>query len=186
MSVIYSPTLYTLDSPSIIVPSLTPGIVQLPPSIVNLTPGTVTLTPGFLVPEYKFPLPQHLDLNQQEETHNMLTKYYYYRTLDDWLWNDMNNILGYLVVNNNNVNLIKNLKDYSNTNTKSDTQESTEKKIDFIEKNILSLESMRKLLKKFVKESGIKWTDMSKNHYFLKKVIRKYLSAKMKVMIENK
>jgi hypothetical protein len=177
-SIVYSPIIFSADSPTPVIPS------------VNIVPGAILAAPyGVIQMPYVSPtLPPHLDVNQNPETWKMVSKYYYYRTLDDWLWddNEVKDVLNYLRITDKGADVLNNLNDYKESNINKDNQNTYEMKVNFIEKNVLSIDNMITLLKRFVKETGIKWVDLAKNHYFIKDLVKKYLKQKLQYMIESK
>jgi hypothetical protein len=159
------------DSPGPFIPSLT----LAPPIIVTRT-------------TYKpiVPLPPWLDLNQDSNVHNQMAKYFYFKVIDKWLFDDLLDLLSYLRVSDKGVDVIHNLRDHKSSSVDKDTQETVEKKIKFIEKNIFDVENMHKLLKKFVAETNTNWYDLVKQEYFIKDLVRKYLKKKLIRIIESK
>jgi hypothetical protein len=185
MAYVYSPS-YTLstNSPTY---TLTSEVYPLVPSIFTPNPF-ITPFGLYATPAYTIPLPSYLDVNQNPETHRMLAKHFYYRTLDDWLWEDenMKDILNYIKVSDKGVDVLNSMSEYKSTNISKDTQLTYEQKIEFIEKKVLSVDNMEKILKKFVKETNIKWVELVKNHFFIKDLVKKYLKQKLEYMIESK
>lgn len=118
--------------------------------------------------------PSYLDLNKDEKIRNRLTKYYLYKTLDKWLWSDMKDIIDNFVLKDNIVNIVK-------TPVKQNlTEPEIEKKIDYIENNILNYKKMYKILKHLIhKEENLSWVSLPKNEYIIKKTVKKYLLKKI-------
>lgn len=120
------------------------------------------------------------DLNQDPEIRMRLTKYYYYKILDKWLYDDMLSVLDHLKVNENKVDIVDdNNLDKSHKNT----QEEIEKKVKYIENKILRKRDVYNLLEKFTDETGSEWINLSDNEYFIKKISKDYLTKKIKKMI---
>jgi hypothetical protein len=139
----------------------------------------------FLLPRVSYPLHPSLDVNRNPEVHDMMTKHFYYKVIDKWLWeeDDMRSLLGYLKITNGKVSLIDSLKKYKQVD---ETQSSYEKKVEFIEYNILSMKSMFKLLKKYIENTGVTWVELSKNPLFLKDLVYTYLKEKFNYLITHK
>jgi hypothetical protein len=158
------------------------------PSITTSTPMMVA--PGVVLPQYtviqpSFPLAPSLDLDNDEESKKKIAQYFLFKLCDKWLYGSMLKLLSYLKVHGNNVDVIDNLKDLNFTSN--DTQESIEKKINFIENNIFSQGDMYLLLKEFTRETNSKWADLIKNYSsFVKDKVKKVLKRKLIHIIENK
>jgi hypothetical protein len=155
------------------------------------TPTNLIITtdsPMPFIPSISITHPVYLnypDLNTDPRIHKRLTNKYYYLTLDKWLYGDLQGLLNYLVVNGDKVELIKKLSDFNSHAIDKDTQETTDKKVDFIENVILSKHNVRKVLNKLVTESGINWYDFPKNNFIVKQAIKKYLKHKFRKYIQT-
>ena len=96
MSIIYTPS-YTTPIPAIPVSYTTPVVNSLPvvsDDIIIYSP----LSPIDYYTYLPLTLPPEYDLNQQPEIRARLAETYYYKTLDKWLWNDLVEILNYVVI----------------------------------------------------------------------------------------
>ncbi|MCJ7636538.1 MAG: DUF1160 domain-containing protein, partial [Nitrososphaeraceae archaeon] len=109
------------------------------------------------------------------EVRKRLTKYYYDLVRDQWLMDELNDILNYYVYSDGNVRLIKSLSDYGPQNIAKDTDKIAEKKIEFIEKTILTKYDLIDILTHFTKNMRIKWVDIPKHEYLLRQAIKEYL-----------
>lgn len=184
----YSPMVFT-DVPLIITSDTPTNYI---PSVMNL-PQLPFIQPIFPFvtgtnPVVTFPIHPSLDLNNDKDLQKKVTKYYYYKTLDKWLkkQTDMLDILNYFKINNGNVELIKNTKDYDSKNIEKDTQQDIDKKVDYIEKNILTREAVYDIIKKYVKETTTNWFDLyDKSTFFIKELIKRYLQSKIINIIES-
>ena len=178
MSILYytPTTIVTSESPLPIIPTKLPSLPLITPIITTINP---------LV---NFPLHPSLDLNRDKDFQNKVTKYFYYKTLDKWLKKekDMLEILKFLKIVNGEVKLISNMNEY-NQKANSDKQDDVEKKVKFIEDNILSKDDVNNILRKYVKETTTNWYDLQeKATYFIKEIIKKFLKHKLKDAIEGK
>ena len=183
-----SPYLY---SPSPYIPSQ--ATVELYPSLPSYTTDTPTwIAPGVVVPGYttiqpRFPLVPELDLDNDESAKNKIAEYFYYKTLDKWLFDDMLKVLNYLKVSGNSVDVIDKISDYDKNSTNRDTQESIEKKIKFIEQNILNRNTMYDILRRYTRETSTKWAELvNKHEVYVKDIIKKSLRRKLEKIIEGK
>lgn len=180
-----SSSISTFTPTNIILASDSP--VPLIPSVL-VQPSLPLVTTVTTQPVVAFPLHPSLDLNKSSELHKKVTSYFYYKTLDKWLRKekDMLGILNYLKVTDRGVDVLDNMNEYKETNIDKDTQDTINKKIDYIEKNILDKTDIYMILKEYVKETHTNWFDLEKNSYFIKELIRKFLKRKLQTMIERK
>lgn len=114
-----------------------------------------------------------------------LTNYYFDILRDDWLLDELNDILNYLVVEDNKITLIKNIDDYKPTNILKDSDQIAEKKIKFIEKNIFTKYDLVDLLNKFTTQTKTKWVNLPENEFYLKQAIKHSITKKIKKMLSN-
>lgn len=126
------------------------------------------------------------NLNADPKIHTRLTKYFYYKLLDKWLYEDLIDILNYFKIKDGKVSLIDNLKEYDPTSVDKDSDENIQKKIDFIEKFFLTKNMMYKILSEYVKGSETGWIDLPKNDFFIKQVVEDKLIKKLKQLISEK
>jgi len=107
----------------------------------------------------------------------------HYRFLDDWIYDDCKNLLRYLVVNNGVVSVVKNKSEKKNNNVEEASTEDNMRKSDFIEDNILTKETTKKILIKIIKENNIKWYNLPYNYTLVKAVMENYVKKKLKGMV---
>ena len=174
-TVTYSPT---------IIPSLLNPVSDITLSpIVGRTIGTTYVGPvgaTVLVPG-PFTLPRELDLNKDSRVRNDVSKYFRYKTLDQWLYEDMSDLLNYFTVSQSKVYLIKNLSELKSTPVSQMNPDDVEKIISWIEHYMLTEDTMKRILSQFIKETRANWYDLHKNEYFVKEIIHK----KLKKFIRN-
>jgi hypothetical protein len=114
----------------------------------------------------------HISLNNDIKIQNMTIKFVYYKVIDEWLYNDLQNILNNFVINDKKVITKKNIEKYNDK----------EKKIiiDHIVKNIYFMDDVKKTLKKLISESDMDWIDIYDNIFFVKIAIEKNILDKIK------
>lgn len=115
-----------------------------------------------------------------------ITKYYYKKTLDKWLFRkEKSKFLNkYLKVVDGKVKLITDIQhpdDYVNNN-----QETVDKKVNYIEEKFFTLADMYTILQHFVKGTHVSWCDLPKQSYFIKESIEKSLENKFVRLITGK
>ena len=175
MSIVYSPTSSVffhepyseaLVSPNIYVSTISP-----------LSPFNLPLTVNL---DYSKPLVSVYDtIDNQPNVRKTMLNYYYDFIRDKWLLDELNDILNYFTYKDGKVELIKNLADYSPNNIAKDSDETAEKKVKFIEKNIFTKYDLLELLDKFTRETNTKWVNLPKNEFFLRQATKEYILKKI-------
>jgi hypothetical protein len=169
----------------------TTDTTSTPILITELTPISLTDTLGSN-PKYlksvnisytKPSLTLYENLSADPAIQKRLAKYYYYKILDNYLFDDLIDLLAFFNVKDGKVQLITSTKEYNPDNIDKDTEKNIKLKIEYIEKNILTKNSVFKFLKKYVNKTGTRWVDLPKNEFFLIEAIGKYLKKKIKKMI---
>lgn len=153
-------------------------IPLIPSTISSLYPIGATV----IIPKNQLPLPASLDLNQNMRVRRQVTKYFRYKLLDSWLYNELSNLLGYFVINNDgSVSLIDKLDNYNKNAENMDTLEIIDKKSDYIERYILTEDMCYKLIKKFIKGTGSNWYDLTK----IEELIEEFMNKQLTKIIEG-
>ena len=187
MAYLYSPT--SVFSPYGVV---SPYAVHTPiPAMVNPTTNPIpSVHSQPFVPSVDLTYSRHLlsmveNLNADPQIHKQLTKYFYYKVLDKWIYDDLLSLLSMLTINDDTVSLVKKLDDVKTNTVLKNSQEEIDKKIDFLEDNILTKEMVQKILYKFVSDTNINWYDLTKYEGAVREVIGKTLKSKMRRMIAD-
>lgn len=118
------------------------------------------------------------DLENDKDVIKTVTKYYYYKIIRKWLRGCCNDLLGYLKVEGDTVKFIDDLSEYKSELAPSEIED---KKIKFIEDKIISRDTVRQILEKFVKKNAYKWYKLQNHEEELKMEVRE----KIKRMFEN-
>ncbi|AYV83580.1 MAG: hypothetical protein Hyperionvirus8_64 [Hyperionvirus sp.] len=160
---------------------ITPNFITYSDSYMPIIPSSVSLLrptgAATIIMQGPLPLPWNYDLNRDERTHRIQSKYFMFKTLDKWIYEDMIELLNYFVVEGDGkVRMIRSLGELKPDAVARDTVEGIEKKIEFIEAHILTEGTMHKILKKFVRGTGIGWVDLHKNERFVKEAIKEQLT----------
>jgi len=127
----------------------------------------------------------HENYERNPRLHRRMAKYYYYKTYEKWLGDDLVDILGYFTSSGKKVNLVSSVNKYS---TKRDNNVDMKKKIDFIKEKFLDEIWVLRILHKFVRETGTagSWFDLPRNEYFVRRYIHRALKKKIEKAIRNK
>jgi hypothetical protein len=143
---------------------------------------TTSFIPGMFMPS----IDVDTGMNDNYYAQKQMTNYLYYRVLDKWLYDDdMCHILKYLKVSGNSVSVVSSINDYKDNKICNDSIEDVEKKVDFIESNIFSQQSMRKVLVKITQELGYKWYDLPTRESIVIEAVGKYIRRKLKEKIPD-
>ena len=140
------------------------------------SPNTILLTPrrqpelimtsrGEIVPSYLYTTYATVEVDEDHHdnyfTQKQMTEWLRYRILDKWLYSDeMSDILKYLKVNGDSVNIVKTEKEMNENDIGKDTESIVDKKVKFIEDNYLTVSQMRALLIKIMEELGYRWYNL--------------------------
>lgn len=125
------------------------------------------------------------DLNKDKSVQKTFTKYYYYKILDKWIYKELMPLLAFVDVSGDKPQLIKSLSDYDVQKLTSDSTEQIEKKINYLERVIITKDMVRHVLKKICSENDINWYDLDKNEKKIKTVFYNYLLDKLKDSIKK-
>lgn len=125
------------------------------------------------------------DLNKDKSVQKSITKYYYYKILDKWIYKELMPILGFVDTSGDKAQLIKSMDQYNATKLANESSEQIEKKIAYLEKVIVTKDMVRHVLKKICAENNINWYDLYKNEKKIKKVFHNYLLDKLKRAIKK-
>lgn len=125
------------------------------------------------------------DLNKDKSVQKTLTKYYYYKILDKWIYKELMPILGFVDISGDKPQLIKSMEQYNASKLANESSEQIEKKIAYLEKVLITKDMVRHVLKKICAENNINWYDLDKNEKKIKSVFHNYLLDKLKDSIKK-
>jgi len=125
------------------------------------------------------------DLNKDKSVQKKITKYFLYKILDKWLYNDFKPILGFVKIADGKPSLIRSMTDYKPETINSDSVENIEKRIEYLEKILINKKLVRHVLKKIISENQIEWINLNKHKGMIKKILRKYIHSKLEQAINS-
>lgn len=125
------------------------------------------------------------DLNKDKTVQKTLTKYYYYKILDKWIYKTLMPLLAFVDTTTDKPQLIKSMEQFDAKKLVSNSSEEIEKKINYLEKVLITKDMVRHVLKKICKENDINWYDLDKNEKKIKTVFYNYLMDKLKDTIRK-
>lgn len=131
---------------------------------------------------YKTPrLITYDNLNKDPKAINMVVKYFWKKTLEKWLYGEFKEILAYLTINNDKVELVKKISN----NDKNESQDIINKKIDYLAENIITKKLILKALARYVDDNNVNWYDLPKKTHGPKEEIKRVITAEIKDIIGN-
>jgi hypothetical protein len=125
------------------------------------------------------------DLNKDKSVQKTFTKYYYYKILDKWIYKELMPLLAFVDISGDKPQLIKSLSQYDVQKLASNSSEQIEKKINYLERVIITKDMVRHVLKKICSENDINWYELDKNEKKIKTVFYNYLLDKLKDSIKK-
>lgn len=120
------------------------------------------------------------NLNADPNLQSRMTKYFYFKVLDKWLYDEIDDVLNYLTSKNDKIDVLSNLNEYKSSTVDKDSDIIVKKKIEFIENYFLTKSAMNGILSEITESNGIQWVELPKNEYIVKSFIKKYLVRKLK------
>ena len=152
--------------------------------VVNKDPLTVVTPIGPVL--YNIPGPRYVveidtGINDNYIVQRDVTRSIMFKALDVWLYDDFPNILKYLIVEKSgDVRVVKNDQEKENNKVSSDSRSDLEKKSDYIGEHILTETTMREILIRIMRETGLKWYELPYREHLLKDVLEKYIKKKLR------
>lgn len=125
------------------------------------------------------------DLNKDKSVQKNLTKYYYYKILDKWIYKELMPLLAFVDTSGDKPHLIKSLSQYDVQKLTTNSSNEIEKKINYLEKVIITRNMVKHVLKKICADNGINWYDLDKNEKKIKTIFYNYLLDKLKDAIKK-
>ena len=125
------------------------------------------------------------NLDRDKKTTKTITKYYYYKILDKWLYKDFLPLLGFVDFIDNKLKLISSIDDYNGEKLLKESQNEIEKKIEFMEKTFINKDTVKHLLKKVIRKYNISWAQLENYEPEIKKYLYRYFKDKLEDTIEK-
>jgi hypothetical protein len=125
------------------------------------------------------------DLNKDKTILKTISKYFLYKILDKWLYQDFRSLLAFVKITDGKPSLIRSMNDYKPDQINSDSVENIERRIDYLGKILINRKVVKHVLKKIVNDNQIQWTQLNKHKSLIKKVFKKYLHSKLESAIKS-
>lgn len=127
----------------------------------------------------------YTDLNKNKGIQKKITKYFLYKILDKWLYNDFRSILAFIKISDGKPSLIRSMNEYNSNSVDTESAENIEKRIDYLEKILINKKLVKHVLKKIMSENNIEWINLNKNKSIIKKIFKKYIREKLESAVNS-
>ena len=154
----------------------------VPEIVVSPSLGTININVNDIMNQYG--INSGFDLNRDKDVQYKMAKYIRYKILDKWLYRELNSLLGYLIIKGGKVELVDDVKQYKSP--EDDSEEVTERKVKYMEDNIIDFINILLLLGAFVKKYDVKWYYLNKYDELLIPEIGKYVKKMIETKISQK
>ena len=123
------------------------------------------------------------NIGNDSDVKKSVIKYYYYKLLEKWIFDDMVGILAFVKLNENKKpSFITSSDDFDIEKTSKESKHILEIKIDFIKEAFFTKDFVKKILKKIIAKNSVSWYDLYDYESNVKKSLYlktlKYLKSK--------
>ena len=115
------------------------------------------------------------NLNTSRQVQKTITKYIYYKLVDEWIYKKLFPILAFVKIVDNKPQLIKSMSEYNIGKLASQTDEEIELRAYYLESNIITKKLVSKVLKKIVNRMCFNWYELNKHEKTIQNVFYEYL-----------
>lgn len=123
----------------------------------------------------------YIDLNKDDKVHKTITKYYYYKIIEKWIFKDMNSLLDYIKIVDGKPMLIRSLDEKNHSTSENDI----DKKVKYFTDEIISKNMIYSVLKRIIKTNDYNWYDLDKHEKEIKHIIKDYIKNTLEKAIKN-
>lgn len=129
----------------------------------------------------------YTNLNSDPKVRKRVTKYFYYKTFDKWVYKELINLLSYVSGGKKKLKLVSNLKSVKSNSSKKDNTSIIKKKSKFLEDKVFGkkgIKVMYNIINRYVKRRKVQWIDLINKHQddlmmYIGKKFDKYLKSKI-------
>ena len=125
-----------------------------------------------------YPSIEYPNVNSDPDLIRKVAKYFFERTMNTWLYSDFEDLLMYLIIEKNNVRLVRNSKEMEK-NTRDKDMKSLDLKVHYIADHVMTKYDMKSFLKKYSMKSGIDLWNLKKYKSYVKKSLYKKMKSKL-------
>lgn len=168
MTVIYTPVTYTIDTNDLKTNPLTDLFIK---SVYY--PRTITM-----------PLTENLNYNPS--IHKRVVKYFYYKTLENWIYDDseMTKLLNYFIIDKNKVTLVSSQAEYEKRKNKLLSESEKKIIVEFISNYVLTQNKMEDFINKFISRMKIPLIHLYRNQRKVRHFITRRLRKKLEKTVQ--
>ena len=180
----YSPEIIvSIDNEKNIVRNNKVVIESIPVTSNYYLPNNVLNTSIFYPQPYTYPVFQnisYIDVNQDYDLQKKVSKHFYSQLYNKWVPELYPSLLNYLKVSQNDVHLVKSIRE-AKSNTTKESEIGT--KINYLADYILTKKNIVELLSVYSDKKGIKWWNMRQYADDIELYMIKRLEQKLKEMV---
>lgn len=125
------------------------------------------------------------NLNSDKNVQKTISKYFYYKIIDEWLYKELFALLAFVEIIDNKPQLIKSMGKYSIEKLASESDEDIEKRVGYFESDIITKKIVKQILKKIVKRMCINWYELDKKENVVRKVFLEYFKNLLEESIKK-
>lgn len=114
------------------------------------------------------------NLNTSHQVQKTITKYIYYKLIDEWIYKKLFPILAFVKIINGKPQLIKSMDEYNINKLASQSDEEIELRANYLESNIITKKLVSRVLKKTVKRMCLNWYELNKHNETIQNVFLEY------------
>lgn len=128
---------------------------------------------------------EYENLNNDPTLIKKVTKYFFEKTMNSWLYSDFEDLLLYLVIDKNKVKVISNKKELEK-NKRDKNMKTIEMKVNFIADYVMTKYDMKSFLRKFALKTGLDLWQLKENKSHVKKSLYKKLKSNLEKLAYHK
>jgi hypothetical protein len=123
------------------------------------------------------------NLNTSKQVQKTITKYIYYKLVDEWLYTKLFPLLSFIKIVDSKPQLIKSMSEYDINKLASETDDEIEQRADYLEENIITKKLVSKVLKRIVKRMCLNWYELDKHIKTIQEVFLEYFKDLLEEVI---
>ena len=123
------------------------------------------------------------NLNTSKQVQKTITKYIYYKLVDEWLYTKLFPLLSFVKIVDSKPQLIKSMSEYDINKLASQTDAEIELRASYLEKNIITQKIVLKALKRIVKRMCLNWYELDKHMKTIQDVFLEYFKDLLEKVI---
>jgi len=123
------------------------------------------------------------NLNTSKQVQKTITKYIYYKLVDEWLYSKLFPLLAFVEIIDSKPQLIKSMSNYNINKLSSQTDDEIEIRVEYLEKNIITKKLVSKVLKRIIKRMCLNWYELDKHLKTIQEVLLEYFKDLLEEVI---